>query len=140
MIIKNDCPLCATEGGRVLWRSESVRIICPDEPLSVPVVRVIYREHICEWSDLEPEARVRLLQAVEASERMLRALTAPDKINLASLGNLVPHMHWHIIARYRRDAWFPDPIWGNPRREAATVGLDPEQAIAWLARWFATSH
>ncbi|MEI4902545.1 HIT domain-containing protein, partial [Klebsiella pneumoniae] len=57
----------------------------------------------------------------------LRSLYSPDKVNLASLGNVVPHLHWHVIARFRDDAHFPDPIWSVPRREGvprAVVGDD----------------
>jgi diadenosine tetraphosphate (Ap4A) HIT family hydrolase len=41
----------------------------------------------------------------------------PDKINLASLGNMTPHLHWHVIPRFKQDKHFPQPIWGVPQRE-----------------------
>jgi diadenosine tetraphosphate (Ap4A) HIT family hydrolase len=46
-------------------------------------------------------------------ERYIRKILNPDKINLACLGNMVPHLHWHIIARYKNDRHFPNPIWGG---------------------------
>ena len=49
----------------------------------------------------------------------MRRVLRPAKINLASLGNVVPHLHWHVIARFADDACFPAPIWAPARREAA---------------------
>lgn len=68
-------------------------------------------------SDLSPEDQQGLMQVVLAVERVLRDLLSPDKINLASFGNMVPHLHWHIIPRWKDDRHFPEPIWGTPQRE-----------------------
>jgi diadenosine tetraphosphate (Ap4A) HIT family hydrolase len=54
-------------------------------------------------------------------ERALRNELQPDKINLASLGNMVPHLHWHVIARFSDDAHFPSPIWAEARRPGRRV-------------------
>jgi diadenosine tetraphosphate (Ap4A) HIT family hydrolase len=59
-------------------------------------------------------------------ERVLREQLAPDKVNLASLGNVVPHLHWHVIARFEADSHFPQPIWGAAQRHAK----DPESLLA----------
>jgi diadenosine tetraphosphate (Ap4A) HIT family hydrolase len=69
--------------------------------------------------------RDQLMKVVFACESALRQLYQPDKINLASLGNVVPHVHWHVIARFTDDAHFPDAIWATPRRPAA-----PRSAVA----------
>jgi diadenosine tetraphosphate (Ap4A) HIT family hydrolase len=45
----------------------------------------------------------------------------PDKINLASLGNVVPHLHWHVIPRFVDDPHFPNPVWGVKVRETPRV-------------------
>jgi diadenosine tetraphosphate (Ap4A) HIT family hydrolase len=58
------------------------------------------------------------LQGVFAVEMVLRRLMSPDKINLACLGNLTPHLHWHVIPRYADDPHFPLPIWAPPQRAA----------------------
>ncbi len=57
-----------------------------------------------------------LMDVVFATERAVRKLVAPDKINLASLGNLVPHLHWHVIPRWKDDSHFPSPIWATAQR------------------------
>ena len=53
-------------------------------------------------------------------EEAQQSVLAPDKINLASLGNMVPHLHWHVIPRWRGDRHFPDPIWAAPRIAAGS--------------------
>ena len=72
-----------------------------------------------EMTDLCAPERERLMGVVFATEAVLREVLAPDKINLASLGNAVAHLHWHVIPRYRDDPHFPRPIWAEPCRRAA---------------------
>jgi len=74
------------------------------------------------------------MRAVFATEQALREALAPDKVNLASLGNVVPHLHWHVIPRFRDDRHFPAPIWAAPARAAAPARhLDRERLAALLA-------
>ncbi len=83
--------------------------------------RVIWNAHVAELSELAAVERGRCIDAVVAVERVLREQLRPTKINLASLGNMVPHLHWHVIARFDWDSHFPQPIWGTAqtRRDAA---------------------
>ena len=57
------------------------------------------------------------MHVVYAVEMVVRQLFSPDKINLASFGNVVPHVHWHIIPRWSDDRHFPEPVWGKVQRE-----------------------
>ena len=50
-------------------------------------------------------------------ERVLRDKLAPTKVNLAALGNMVPHLHWHVIARFDWDSHFPQSVWGVKQRD-----------------------
>jgi diadenosine tetraphosphate (Ap4A) HIT family hydrolase len=68
-------------------------------------------------SDLDPGERTSLMNVVFAVEKVVRSLFAPDKMNLASLGNMTPHLHWHVIPRWHDDRHFPGPIWGSPQRD-----------------------
>jgi diadenosine tetraphosphate (Ap4A) HIT family hydrolase len=84
-------------------------------------------------TDLSPWQRTRLMNAVFAAERALRELVSPDKVNLASLGNAVPHLHWHVIARWREDSHFPGAIWSQRVRDGKSpVRPDPVQLAARL--------
>ena len=74
-------------------------------------------------TDLLPEERQQVMNVVFSVERVLRAVLQPTKINLASFGNLVPHLHWHVIPRYADDAHFPSPVWGQQQRDPSTASL-----------------
>lgn len=110
------CDLCRHDGGRVVWRDEALRVVLVDDPDYPGFLRVIWNEHVPEMSDLAPRERERLMRAVFCAEAALRRVLAPHKVNLASLGNVTPHLHWHVIARYADDAHFPQPIWGSRQR------------------------
>lgn len=111
------CPLCDAPGGTVLIDQDCLRIIRADEPDYPGVCRVIWRDHVVEMSDLSVTNQQRVMHTVFAVERALRALYRPTKINLASLGNVVGHVHWHVIARLPQDRHFPQPVWAPPVRE-----------------------
>ena len=70
-------------------------------------------------TDLDATDRDHLMRCVYALEAAMRTCFAPRKINLASLGNQVPHMPWHVIARHADDAHFPDPVWAARKRDGA---------------------
>jgi diadenosine tetraphosphate (Ap4A) HIT family hydrolase len=110
-----------------------VRVADPHYP---GFCRVIWNAHVREMTDLLPAERQQLMTVVFAVEAVVRQLFAPDKINLASFGNVVPHLHWHIIPRWRDDRHFPEPVWGQIHR--ADVGgrpliADDEMASALAA-------
>ncbi|MBH9577965.1 HIT family protein [Inhella proteolytica] len=123
------CPLCATEGGLTLYRDELLRVVrVTDTPEHPAFYRVILNAHVAEFSALPRTERERLMETVVAVERLLLDTLRPAKINLASLGNVVPHLHWHVIARFADDAQFPAPIWANAQRERPTAALQALQA------------
>ncbi len=110
------CELCASPGGDVLWRDEFCRIVLVDDPDYPGFCRVVLERHVKEMTDLAPAERTRLMNAVFATEAALRELLSPRKVNLASLGNAVPHLHWHVVPRHGDDRHFPKPIWAEPSR------------------------
>jgi diadenosine tetraphosphate (Ap4A) HIT family hydrolase len=67
---------------------------------------------LVELIDLEENAQVQLVGEIAAAARALKTLTACDKLNIAALGNQVPQLHVHVIARRRTDAAWPKPVWG----------------------------
>ncbi len=120
----NVCPLCQPSGEQVLWRDPVLRVIRVDDPDYPAFCRVILNRHVKEMTDLPADERLRFMQAVYAVETALRELLAPDKINLASLGNQVPHLHWHVIPRFADDRHFPDPVWATARRRGTPHAVD----------------
>jgi diadenosine tetraphosphate (Ap4A) HIT family hydrolase len=95
-------------------RLRVVRVL--DAPEFPAFYRVIWNTHVAELSDLAVTDRAHLVNAVVAVERVMREALQPTKINLAALGNMVPHLHWHVIARFDWDSHFPQPIWGTRQR------------------------
>jgi diadenosine tetraphosphate (Ap4A) HIT family hydrolase len=116
------CLFCSGDGGRNVWRDSLCRVVLTDEPF-VGFCRVIWNAHVREVTDLGAAEREHLMRAVFALETALRSLLRPDKMNLASLGNMTPHVHWHVIPRFADDSHFPQPVWGVRQRAAAARAL-----------------
>jgi len=115
------CELCDSAGGEVLWEDRLCRVVSVAEPGYPGFCRVILQRHRREMTDLPQLERMQLMRVVFAVETALRRLYQPDKINLASFGNMTPHVHWHLIPRWRDDRHFPNPIWGMAQRDNAAV-------------------
>lgn len=125
------CPLCRLDPADVVWQDAQCLIVRVGGELGARhagYCRVIWREHVREMTDLSASERRHLMQLVCALEAALRALLHPDKINLASLGNQVPHLHWHVIPRWHDDSHFPEPIWA-PSQRAGVRRAWPERAL-----------
>jgi diadenosine tetraphosphate (Ap4A) HIT family hydrolase len=88
--------------------------------------RAVWNDHVKEMTDLADADRIHLMDAVYATEAALRALLQPEKMNVASLGNQTPHLHWHVIPRFREDSHFPDPVWATARRTGTPRALPPD--------------
>jgi len=117
MKTSTQCPFCTGDGGVVVARTPKLRVVLVDDPDHPVYLRVIWNGHVKEMTDLAAPDRVRLLEAVFAVETALRETLTPVKVNLASLGNQVPHLHWHIVARFADDPHYPNPIWSARQRE-----------------------
>ena len=133
------CELCDTLGGEILWQDDLCRVVLVNEPDYPGFCRVVLNQHVREMSDLLEADRQRVMRVVFAVEDVLRRLMRPDKINLASLGNVVPHVHWHVIPRFTDDAHFPQPIWASPVRAGAPrLAADYEMLRSTLAQALAS--
>jgi diadenosine tetraphosphate (Ap4A) HIT family hydrolase len=125
----------------VVWQDEKLSVILVDDAAYPGFCRVILRDHVREMSDLSHEDRLLLNEAVFRVEQAVREVMQPLKVNVASLGNVVPHLHWHIIPRYADDAHFPAPVWAQAARQteesvlAARRAQLPDLAAA-IARHF----
>jgi len=97
------CELCHRLGGHPLWRDEFCRVVLVEDRDYPGFCRVILERHVAEMTDLAPGERMRLMDAVFATEAALREVLRPHKINIASLGNVTPHLHWHVVPRHSED-------------------------------------
>lgn len=128
-----NCELCATPGGALLWEDPHCRVVQVDEPGYPGFCRVIWKSHVREMTDLSPADRLHCMNVVFAVERAVRDALSPVKINLACLGNMVAHVHWHVIPRFADDPHFPQPIWGTRQRENRSASAD-HKALAEMIR------
>lgn len=124
------CVLCDTAGGELIWRGEKLRVIRAAEAGFPGFYRVVWNAHVAEFSDLGASERALCMEAVALVERVLREQLAPTKINLAALGNMVAHLHWHVIARYGWDSHFPGAVWAPAQRERDL--LKEAEIAQWL--------
>ena len=123
------CDLCGDAGGEILFSHPLLRVVLVDDALYPGFCRVVWQEHVREMTDLAPAHRSLCMQVVCRIEQALRDVFAPHKINLASLGNLTPHVHWHVIPRFEDDAHFPQPVWGQQQRMPDAAWLDAKRAL-----------
>ena len=123
-----ECELCHGAGGRLLWQNGLCRVVCVDEPGLPGFLRVVLNRHEREMTDLPAPEQARLMAVVFAVEAHVRLSLEPDKMNLASLGNMTPHLHWHVIPRWRDDRYFPGPVWSAPRHGAPVPAARAEAA------------
>lgn len=122
------CPLCSGTGAYIIWSNEHLRVIHVEDSQHPAYTRVIWQDHYTEMTQLPAPARNEFMQTVWQVEQAQRDILQPDKINLAQFGNMVPHLHWHVIPRWAGDSHFPEAIWAPaPKRSA-------DEREAWQQR------
>jgi diadenosine tetraphosphate (Ap4A) HIT family hydrolase len=104
-------------------------VVLADEPGYASFCRVIVGRHAREISDLSASERRSLWRVVEATEEALREVVGPDKVNVLSLGNMVPHVHVHVVARFGDDPHFPGPPFGPSIREGSPRSCDAQRLV-----------
>lgn len=123
-----NCVLCKDElkadEGQLIWRGDDCRVILVNDPDLPGFCRVIWNHHVSEMTDLTYGEKEHLMTLVFSVEAAIRRVMHPDKVNLAALGNMVPHIHWHVIPRFRDDVFFPGSAWSN------SLQATPESVLA----------
>ena len=109
----NSCKLCNTSDEEIVWQDKFCRFIIAKEKNLYQVHRVIWNDHITELSFLSKKDLNHIFSQLIKAEKYIIEKLQPHKINIASFGNLVPHLHWHIIPRWKTDPWWPYTIWDN---------------------------
>lgn len=137
MSLQQACALCAPTISKVLWQDDFCRVVLLNDADYPAYCRVELLAHIKEMTDLSPVQRARMMKTVFAVEVALREVFNPDKINLASLGNKTPHIHWHVIPRFENDRHFPNSHWGEVMRDGKPESLD-EKTIEALTQKITT--
>ena len=87
------------------------------EESEVPWLKIFTQVKRREFSECSVAEKSAIFEALDVIEKEMLAYYQPDKINIASFGNYVPLVHWHIMARFKEDSFFPEPMWGKKQRE-----------------------
>jgi diadenosine tetraphosphate (Ap4A) HIT family hydrolase len=128
-----NCSLCKEalkpEEGQLIWRGDDCRIMMVNDPDLPGFCRVIWNHHVAEMTDLSYGQREHLMMLVYAVEEAIRQVMRPHKVNIAALGNMVPHIHWHVIPRYQDDAFFPGSVWSSKTQETPKEALEARKNL-----------
>jgi len=87
------------------------------EKSEIPWLKVFTKDVYKEFSETPLEVKLEIFRVLDIIEKEMLSFFKPKKINIASFGNYVPHVHWHIMARFEEDSYFPEPMWGEKQRE-----------------------
>lgn len=123
------CTLLAAPSDALLWRDDKLSVVLVNEASYPGFVRVVWNAHVKEMTDLAPADRSHVMNAVWQVEAAVRAVMRPAKVNLASFGNMTPHVHWHVIPRYTDDVHFPNPTWGEAQRAPDAAAIAARSAL-----------
>ena len=134
MVLNPTCELCQSSGGELIHQSELFRVVLVDDANYPGFCRIIWSDHVKEITDLNELDRMLMMDVMWQVEQVVRDVMQPEKINLASLGNMVPHLHWHVIPRYTDDAHFPAPVWAEAKRVPSPESLAARQEKLPLLR------
>ena len=88
------------------------------EESEIPWVKIFTNEKYKELSQCPKEVKLEIFNCLDIIEKEMIEYYKPEKINIASFGNYVPQVHFHIMARFKEDSYFPEPMWGKKQREA----------------------
>ena len=83
----------------------------------IPWLKIFTHEPRKEFSECSRNERIMIMECLDVIELEMLKYFKPEKINIASFGNMLPRVHWHIMGRFLNDSYFPEPIWGVKQRE-----------------------
>lgn len=117
------CELCVRPNSREIWHDDMLYVIDASNHELPGYVRVVLNRHVKEMTDLTDDEKHHVMDVVFFIESTMRSYLKPEKVNLAEFGNMTPHLHWHIIARFADDAYFPEAIWAGKVRTPNLASL-----------------
>ena len=98
----------------------------------IPWLKVFTARKVKEFSQCTQEEKEEIWRVLDIIEQLMLEYFNPDKINIASFGNMLPHVHWHIMARFENDSYFPEPMWGIQQRNSTLTFPPMEEFIMQL--------
>ncbi len=88
------------------------------EESEIPWLKVFCQNQVKEFFQCSAEEKAEIFRVIDIIEKEMNRYFSPNKINIASFGNMLPQVHWHVMARFTDDSYFPMPMWGEKQRES----------------------
>lgn len=99
-----------------IFKNELIKIEI--EKSEIPWLKIFTIENIKEFSECNFKTKQEIWKYLDIIEKFMLEYYKPEKINIASFGNYVPCVHFHIMARFKEDSYFPEPMWGVKQKES----------------------
>lgn len=100
-----------------IYQNQNIRVEI--EESEIPWLKIFAQEPCKEMTDCDQITKQQIWALLDLIEREMLDYFKPEKINIASFANYVPQVHWHIMARFKEDSYFPEPMWGKKQRESS---------------------
>lgn len=100
----------------IVFSNELIRVEV--ERAEIPWLKVFCQREVKEFFQCSVEEKTEIFRVIDIIERRMNGYFSPNKINIASFGNMLPQVHWHVMARFENDSYFPQPMWGEEQRES----------------------
>ena len=100
----------------LIYENDNIRIEV--EQSEIPWLKIFTQHPYKEMSEVPGLIKFEIYDLLDTIEKEMLSYYKPKKINIASFGNYMPHVHWHIMARFEEDSFFPEPMWGTKQRES----------------------
>ena len=104
-----------------IYENKQIRIEI--EESEIPWLKIFAQDNCKEMTDCSAGTKQQIWVLLDVIEHEMLDYFKPEKINIASFANYVPQVHWHIMARFKEDSYFPEPMWGEKQREAELDNL-----------------
>lgn len=130
-----NCPMCRKwldEPAQRIMELEHCYVSLNSDQFFPGYCFVFTKEHVTELFQLDAAVRGAVMDEVTRVAAALHAQFQPAKINYELLGNMVPHMHWHIVPRFTSDPLWPRPIWSEPHEPLTLSPAETSQRIALI--------
>jgi len=101
----------------LIYENEIIKIEI--EPSKIPWLKIFTQDAYKEMSEVPKDVKNEIYDLLDIIEKKMIVYYNPKKINIASFGNYMPHVHWHIMARFEEDSYYPEPMWGTKQRETS---------------------
>ncbi|MBT5933993.1 HIT domain-containing protein [Sulfurimonas sp.] len=97
---------------------EDASFYVEQEESEIPWLKIFTKEPYKELGDIPLGLRKKLWETYDLIEYEMQHYYNPDKINMASFANILPRVHIHVMARFKEDSYFPNPMWGEKQRDS----------------------